>query len=277
MLKLAGIKTIHYVAPTVWAWRGYRINKIRQAVDVLMVLFPFELEYFTARGIPAVFVGHPIAQALAPSLDDTGWSNLGIDRRKEIVALLPGSRPSEIKRLGPLLVKVAQRLNVQRPGIQFVVPFVNEPMQILFRTQVKDSLKGLHWVETVGRAMEMMALADVVVVASGTAALEAAILARPMVVTYKVSWLTFLFIKCVSRLRYVSMPNYLMDEPQVAEFLQYRATPKAITSEVISLLDDEVKRSSLETSLQGIRPMLCKDTPQAVGDIVADLTAGTNG
>jgi len=150
-------------------------------------------------------------------------------------------------------------------------------MQILFRAQVKDSLKGLHWVETVGRAMEMMALADVVVVASGTAALEAAILARPMVVTYKVSWLTFLFIKCVSRLRYVSMPNYLMDEPQVAEFLQYRATPKAITSEVISLLDDEVKRSSLETSLQGIRPMLCKDTPQAVGDIVADLTAGTNG
>ena len=125
--------------------------------------------------------------------------------------------------------------------------------------------------------MEMMALANVVVVASGTAALEAAILARPMVVTYKVSWLTFLFIKCVSRLRYVSMPNYLMDEPQVAEFLQYRATPKAITSEVISLLDDEVKRSSLETSLQGIRPMLCKDTPQAVGDIVADLTAGTNG
>mgnify|MGYP000002831253 FL=1 len=277
VLKFAGIKIIHYVAPTVWAWRGYRINKIRQAVDVLMVLFPFELEYFTARGIPAVFVGHPIAQALAPSLDDTGWSNLGIDRRKEIVALLPGSRPSEIKRLGPLLVKVAQRLNVQRPGIQFVVPFVNEPMQILFRTQVKDSLKGLHWVETVGRAMEMMALADVVVVASGTAALEAAILARPMVVTYKVSWLTFLFIKCVSRLRYVSMPNYLMDEPQVAEFLQYRATPKAITSEVISLLDDEVKRSSLETSLQGIRPMLCKDTPQAVGDIVADLTAGTNG
>ena len=144
VLKFAGIKTIHYVAPTVWAWRGYRINKIRQAVDVLMVLFPFELEYFTARGIPAVFVGHPIAQALAPSLDDTDWSNLGIDRRKEIVALLPGSRPSEIKRLGPLLVKVAQRLNVQRPGIQFVVPFVNEPMQILFRTQVKDSLKGLH-------------------------------------------------------------------------------------------------------------------------------------
>ena len=128
----------------------------------------------------------------------------------------------------------------------------------------------------VGRAMEMMALADVVVVASGTAALEAAILARPMVVTYKVSWLTFLFIKCVSRLRYVSMPNYLMDEPQVAEFLQYRATPKAIASEVISLLDNEVIRSSLETSLQGIRAMLCKDTPQAVGDIVADLTAGTN-
>jgi lipid-A-disaccharide synthase len=276
-LKVAGIKIIHYVAPTVWAWRSYRINKIRQAVDVLMVLFPFELEYFTARGVPAIFVGHPIARALAPPLDGARWSNLGIDRGKEIVALLPGSRPSEIKRLGPLLVKVAQRLSVQRPGIQFVIPFVNEPMKILFHAEVKDGLKGLHWVASVGGAMEMMALADVVVVASGTAALEAAILARPMVVTYKVSWLTFLFIKCVSRLRHVSMPNYLMDEPQVAEFLQYRATPKAITEEVISLLDNEVKRSSLETSLRGIRAMLCKDTPQAVGDIVADLTAGANG
>ncbi len=277
VLKVAGIKIIHYVAPTVWAWRSYRINKIRQAVDVLMVLFPFELEYFTARGVPAVFVGHPIARALAPVLDEAVWSNLGIDREKEIVALLPGSRPSEVKRLGPLLVAVAQRLRVQRPGIQFLIPFVNESMKNLFCAQVKDILGDLRWVPTIGRAMEMMALADVVVVASGTAALEAAILARPMVVTYKVSWLTFLFIKCVSRLRYVSMPNYLMDEPEVAEFLQYRATPKAITSEVISLLDDEVKRSSLETSLRGIRAMLCHDTPETLADVVADLTAGANG
>ena len=277
VLKLAGIKTIHYVAPTVWAWRGYRINKLRKAVDLLMVLFPFEFEYFTARGVPSVFVGHPIAQVLAPSLDDTSWSRLGIDRRKEVIALLPGSRPSEIKRLGPLLVKVARRLNAQRPEVQFVMPFVDDSMQMLFHAEIKNGLKGLKWVETVGRAMEMMALADVVVVASGTAALEAAILARPMVVTYKVSWLTFLFIKCVSRLQYVSMPNYLMDEPQVAEFLQHRATPNAIASEVISLLDSENKRRSLETSLQGIRAMLCKDTSETFADIVADLTAGTNG
>jgi lipid-A-disaccharide synthase len=157
------------------------------------------------------------------------------------------------------------------------MPFVNESMQILFHAEMKNSVKGLKWVETVGQAMEMMALADVVVVASGTAALEAAILARPMVVTYKVSWLTFLFIKCVSRLQYVSMPNYLMDEPQVAEFLQHRATPKAIASEVISLLDNENKRLSLERSLQGMKAMLRKDTSETLADIVAELTAGTNG
>ena len=259
---------MHYVAPTVWAWRHYRISKIRKAVQSLLVLYPFEQLYFQKYGIASHFVGHPAATQL-PERPDTGlYLELGLDPEREIVALLPGSRASEIHRLAPIFVEVAQRLRTQRTGIQFVVPFVNRRMQALFREEIGHGIPGLNLIEILGRSMEVLSVADVAVVASGTAALEAALLERPLVVAYKVSWPTYLMVKCVSRLQYVSMPNFLIGKPVVAEFLQQKAKASAIGQEVIELLDNEPKRMSLLSYLREIRPALSRDTNREIADLV---------
>jgi len=268
-LRRFGIPVVHLVSPTVWAWRSYRIHRIRKAVDHMLVLFPFEEAYYRANGVPATFVGHPAADEIG-EVDQVDaqrqLARLGVSVTGELVALLPGSRASEIRHLAPVFIDTAMRLSQIRPGIRFVVPYASHQVgkefeKICPRGVGPEYIQGIQ-----GNARMAMAGSDLVLLASGTAALEAALLARPMVVAYKVSGLSYVLARMFAKVKQVSMPNHLTARPMVPEFLQGRARPDLLCGELDRLLDERSERTRIEESFRDLRGVLKNDACAVIAE-----------
>lgn len=276
-LKEQGIKAVHYVSPSVWAWRQYRVKKIARSVDLILTLFPFEAEFYKQHQVPVTFVGHPLADMIPLKVDQAATrQGLGIGTDETVIALLPGSRLSEINRLSALLLQAAVLIEQQHPGVRFVVPMaspkVRERFEQLYAEQ--GARPALTLVD--GRSREVMAAADVVVLASGTATLEALLLKRPMVVTYKLSALGYMLVKLLLKSRYVSLPNVLAGHEVVKELLQSAATAENIAAEVVKLLNDRASAAAISQLFDEIHQTLRRDASNSAATAVLTLIQKTN-
>lgn len=230
----AGVPCVHYVSPSVWAWRQYRVKKIVRSTDLMLTLFPFEAEFYKRHGLDVEFVGHPLADEipLVPNLE-RARASLALEPNVEYVALLPGSRGSEVGRLGTLMLETASWCLQRRPGLRFVAPMVSPKMRALFADMI--AAHGDLPISLVdGRSREVMEAANVVLLASGTATLEAMLLKRPMVVTYRVSALTYLIAKQLVAVSSFALPNLLAGEKLVPELIQDAATPPELGAAVLA-------------------------------------------
>ena len=235
-LHQAGIKAVHYVSPSVWAWRQKRVLKIREGCDLMLTLLPFEARFYEEQGVPVKFVGHPLADTIPLLADRQGArAELGLANDAAMVALMPGSRGGEVKRLGELFLDTAQRLLEQRPGLCFVLPCANAHR----RAQLETLLAGRNLPVTLldGRSHTALAACDAVLIASGTATLEALLYKRPMVVAYRLSSLTFWILKRMVKSPYVSLPNLLAQRMLVPELLQEAATARSLAEQLLPLID----------------------------------------
>lgn len=234
-LRRAGIKTVHYVSPSVWAWRQKRVLKIREGCDLMLTLLPFEARFYEEKGVPVRFVGHPLADTIPLESDRAAArAELGLIDGP-LVALMPGSRGGEIGRLGGLFFDTAQRLMASRPGIQFVLPCAS-PQR---RAQIGLLLQGRNLPVKLldGQSHLALAACDAVLIASGTATLEALLYKRPMVVAYRLAPITFWILKRLVKSPYVSLPNLLAQRLLVPELLQDAATPETLAQTLLPLLD----------------------------------------
>jgi len=233
-LRRADIATVHYVSPQVWAWRTWRVQKIRRAVDRILVLFPFEQGFYAKHGVKATFVGHPLADEIHGDDDPLPHRDrLKLDLKRPTVALLPGSRVSELKALADVFVETTQWLSARHPEMQFIIPFVNRRTQVLFEEAIRrHQAWDLPITRFHGHSREIMAAADVVLLASGTATLEAMLARRLMVVTYRVSCLSYWLMRAFSHISLYAMPNNLAGRNLVPELLQNEATPENLGAAV---------------------------------------------
>ena len=266
-LRRAGIKTVHYVSPSVWAWRQKRVLKIRDACDLMLTLFPFEAKFYDAHQVAVRFVGHPLADTI-PLVSDraAARTTLGLSQEGLIVALMPGSRGGEVGRLGELFLTAADRLRSMRPGIRFVVPCASPER----RAQLEQMLIGRDLPLTLldGRSHEALAACNAVLIASGTATLEALLYKRPMVVAYSVSPLTFRILKRLVKSPYVALPNLLAQRLLVPELLQDAATPDAMAQLLSPLLDNG---DSQTEGFDAIHRTLRCDASSQAADAVLEL------
>ena len=259
-LKAAGVKTIHFVSPSIWAWRGNRIEGIGRATDLVLCIFPFEPEIYARRNINAVYVGHPLASAIPLEVPRAAArAALGVGAGETLVALLPGSRGSEIRYIAPRLFGAAAEMSRARPGLRFVVPVVpglRAAVEALRKQHAPDAAITL----LDGQAHEALAACDVVLVASGTATLEAALFKRPMVVVYVMHFLSWQMGKLMHYQPWISLPNILLREHAVPELLQGRATPAKIAAAAFKWLDDPGAAESLRVRFEAIHRALKRDT-----------------
>lgn len=237
-LRQAGLRTVHYVSPSVWAWRQKRVLKIREACDLMLALFPFEARFYEEHGVPVRFVGHPLANTIPLQADRAAArARLGLPADGQVVALMPGSRGGEVGKLGALFLDTAQRLLVERPGLRFVLPCASAAR----REQIEQMLQGREPLPLTlldGASHEALAACDAVLIASGTATLEALLYKRPMVVAYRVAGLTYRILKRLVKSPYISLPNLLAGRLLVPELIQDAATPQALAATLSPLLDD---------------------------------------
>ncbi|MCP2065802.1 lipid-A-disaccharide synthase [Pseudomonas laurylsulfatiphila] len=234
-LRQAGIKTVHYVSPSVWAWRQKRVLKIREGCDLMLTLFPFEAKFYEEKGVPVRFVGHTLADAIPLEADRAAArAELGLPDGP-LVALMPGSRGGEVGRLGALFLDTAQRLRALRPGVRFVMPCASAQR----RAQLEELLAGRDLPLTLldGQSHLALAACDAVLIASGTATLEALLYKRPMVVAYRLAPLTFWILKRMVKSPYISLPNLLAQRLLVPELLQDDATVEALAQTLSPLIE----------------------------------------
>jgi len=270
-LKEAGIKTVHFVCPSVWAWRGERVKTLAASADHVLCLFPFEPELLRAHGIKATYVGHPLAQVIPLEPDRAAArATLNLPETAQVVALLPGSRRSEIKLIAPRMLAAAAILHRQRAGLRFVLP-VAPGMRTLIEPLLERHAPGLPIDLLDGRSHDALAACDVTIVASGTATLEAALFKRPMVVTYVVSWFNALRMKRLRLQPWVGLPNVLCREFIVPELLQEAATPDALARATIEWLDDETRREKVRVRFNELHHLLRRDTVRESADAIAQV------
>jgi len=270
-LKSHGIPTVHYVSPSIWAWRGGRTRKIRKAVSRMLTVFPFEAPLYERAGIPVTYVGHPLADMLADIPDKTAArAELRIPATAPDVALLPGSRLSELEQLSDVFVATAEKISAAVPGVRLLVPLVNRQTRELFEAALYRRECGeLEITLLFGHAHVAMAAADVVLVASGTATLEAALLQKPMVITYRMPRLSWWIMNSRRYQPWVGLPNILAGEFVVPELLQDAATPEALSAAVIELLNDRDRRTVIEERFGKMAVELRQDAAQRAAEAVS--------
>ena len=273
-LKAQGVPCIHYVSPTVWAWRGYRIHKIRDSINHMLTLFPFEAAFYEARDVPVTFVGHPFADQIDAPDRTRARADLGLPEDATVVALLPGSRRSEVKRLAGLLVDSARDLAAQRPGIIFLLPFANKRVEKEFDEAVGQT-NDISLIRLSGQARLALEASTTAILASGTVALEAAILRRPHVVVYKLSAFSYWLMRKLGQVNYYSMPNHLLPQPRVPELIQSAATRENVVREVSRFLDNPDLAADLERAFEEIHLQLRRDANIQARNAIARI-AGLN-
>jgi lipid-A-disaccharide synthase len=235
-LRRCGIPTAQLVSPSVWAWRRGRIGTIKQAVDLMLCLFPFEVDMYREHGVPCCFVGHPLADEIPPGVDPVAARDaLALAPPGRLLALLPGSREGEVALLGPLFLQVAGLLRRSDPQLSFVIPAAN-PARHAQLSQLMTAVPGLPVTLVEGRSRDVMSAADAVLLASGTATLEAALLKRPMVVAYRMGALSWMLLSRLVTTPWVALPNILSATSLVPELLQREATPQALAAALEPLL-----------------------------------------
>lgn len=272
-LRRRGIPTIQYVGPTVWAWRPGRVRTVARAADKVLCLFPFEKDFYDRHGISADFIGHPLADVLPTGLSrEMERERLGFGRAP-VVAVLPGSRRSEVTRLGPLFAAASRELLLGHPELRFVAPMATEGVRSIFEAQLEQASVAEHFRLANGNAAAAIAAADVVLLASGTAALQAALLARPMVAAYRVAGLTFALARTLRLIKvpHITLPNLLTDEPLVPEYLQAAATPAALAAAVSGLLRDPDRRAAIESEFAKLRHKLARGADTRAAEAVLEL------
>jgi lipid-A-disaccharide synthase len=272
-LKAQGIKTVHFVSPSIWAWRGKRIEKIRQATDLLLCIFPFEPEIYAKQGISATYVGHPLASTIPLDVPRAAAREaLGLGAEEAVVAVLPGSRRAEIQYIAPRLLAAAKGIADARPGVRFVIPIVPGLRHLI--EPVRRQLAPDVAIELVdGRSHEALAACDVVLVASGTATLEAALFKRPMVVVYAMHALSWQMSKRMKYQPWVALPNILLRDFAVPELLQGEATPEKIATAALAWLDDPAACAALARRFRSLHEELRCDTARIATDAIAELLA----
>ncbi|WP_296261928.1 MULTISPECIES: lipid-A-disaccharide synthase [unclassified Pseudomonas] len=265
-LRQAGIKTVHYVSPSVWAWRQKRVLKIREGCDLMLTLLPFEARFYEEKGVPVRFVGHPLADTIPLEADrQAARAELGFGEGP-VVALMPGSRGGEVGRLGALFFDTAERLLARRPDLRFVLPCAS-PQR---RAQIEQLLQGRDLPLTLleGRSHVALAACDAVLIASGTATLEALLYKRPMVVAYRLAPLTYWILKRMVKSPYVSLPNLLAQRLLVPELLQDAATADTLAQTLLPLLDNGEEQT---VGFDEIHRTLRRDASNQAADAVLSL------
>jgi len=259
-LKQAGIPTVHFVCPSIWAWRADRIEKIKQSVDHVLCIFPFETELLHAHGIPATYVGHPLAQAIPMHVDTLkARQELQLDLHRPVVAILPGSRESEVTYLAERFFKAAQLLSQQQPDLQFVLPAM--PAMKARVERIRDQVGATQVQVLKGQSHAALAACDVTLIASGTATLEAALFKKPMVIAYNMNWISWQMMKRKKLQPWVGLPNILAQEFCVPELLQDQATPQNMANAVLDWLRSPEKAQALVSRFETMHQSLLRDTP----------------
>jgi lipid-A-disaccharide synthase len=278
-LRAGGIKTIHYVSPSVWAWRAGRIKTIKKAADKVLCLLPFEPALYAQHEVDAIFVGHPKADSLPSEVDVAGIrESLGIDAR-EVVAILPGSRHTEVRMLGEILVAAAGIIAAARPDVAFVTPAATPALRPLIEQQIEAAGLQDNFLVLQGDSERAMSAADVVLLASGTAALESALLSKPTVAAYRLGRVTYAILRIfrLLKLQYFTLPNLLIETPLVPEFMQDDAQAAPVAAAVIELLDDPQRRRLIAARFAKLRTELAQDTDQRAADAVIELAQRKSG
>ncbi|MEO8037760.1 MAG: lipid-A-disaccharide synthase [Betaproteobacteria bacterium] len=278
-LRRAGIPTVQYVGPSLWAWRGERIHKIKHAVDKILALFPFEPAIYEKAGIPVAFVGHPLADEVPDRPDrDAAREQFRLPSNVPVFALLPGSRQGELAQHAGLFVETAKLIHQQIPDAQFLVPLTSRQTRTQFEVaQYEHAGQDLPLTILFGHAQLAMIAADVVLVASGTATLEASLLRRPMVITYRVPKLTYRIMWPKRYLPWVGLPNVLANRFVVPEILQNDATPANLAQALLNQLRDKVVRSRQEHQFDEIYRILRQGAAGKVVDAVVPMLDSRRG
>jgi lipid-A-disaccharide synthase len=273
-LHAAGIPTVQYVSPQVWAWRQGRARSIHEAVDLVLCLLPFEKRFYDEHGMRSEFVGHPLADAIPMTVDRAAARrSLDIDATAPLVALLPGSRRGEVSRLSEDFAATARWLAEQRPQMLFIAPMASAAAREIFSRTMEQHAPGLPLRLIDGRAQTALIAADVVLVASGTASLEAALCKRPMVVVYRLGKMTVWILKQLNlvKTKFFAQPNLLADRRVVGEYFQDDIVPQSIGAELLMWLDDADRRSALEQEFSRIHADLRRDAGTRAAQAIALL------
>ncbi len=263
-LKRGGIPTIHFVSPSIWAWRKERMDKIVQSVSHILALYPFEPDLYRNTAVKCSYVGHPLADVIPLEIDQGAMrERLGVPPERPVIALLPGSRQSELHYMAETFVETAKLLLQRYPGLQFLVPLVSRETRLQFETALwKLKADELPFTLMFGHAADAIAASDAVLVASGTASLEAALVGRPMVIAYKMSPWSWRLMRGMRYLPWVGLPNILAGRYVVPEFLQDDATPENLAQALGNLLVDRQVRAGITRVFAGIHHLLRQDTAQ---------------
>lgn len=273
-LRTAGVRTAHFVCPSIWAWRPERVDKIKASVDHVLCIFPFEVELLARYGIPATYVGHPLANVIPMAPDRLAARvALGLPVDSSVVAILPGSRGAEVKNLAERFFRAAVLMQRKRPTLQFVVPAIPRLRPAIEQAARAAGLRdGLLIVD--GQSHTVLAACDVTLIASGTATLEAALFKRPMVISYAVNWLTYQIMKRKQLQPWVGLPNVLCRDFVVPELLQHDATPEKLAAATLQWLDAPERVAALEQTFTTLHAELQRDTPKLAADAIAQVLAG---
>ncbi len=277
-LKAQGIKTVHFVSPSVWAWRPERVEKIRRGVDHVLCIFPFEPALLAQHGISASYVGHPLANVI-PLVPDRAAARavLGLNEFDQVLAILPGSRESEIRHLAFRFFQAAALIQKAQPAIKFVVPAVPSLLPLIHRAAQMSGMQA-HLQIVSGQSHTVLAACDATLIASGTATLEAALFKRPMVIAYHMGWLSWQIMRRKQLQPWVGLPNILCRDFVVPELLQEAATPRALADAVLPWLETSAAASEKIMSLQQkftvLHQELQRDTPQLASYAIQQVLQG---
>ncbi|SDJ57556.1 lipid-A-disaccharide synthase [Microbulbifer yueqingensis] len=272
-LKQAGIPTVHYVSPSVWAWRRGRIKKIARAVNHMLALLPFEAEFYREHEVPVSFVGHPLADEIPLEPDSlSARRQLGFEPEDRVIALLPGSRGGEVRLLGPLFLQTARWCRQRRPELKFVLPAANEARH----AELAAMLEGYADLDVTllqGESHTALAAADNVLIASGTATLETMLLKKPMVVAYKMARLSYAIFSRMLQTPWVALPNLLAQRELVPEILQDDATPEALGAALLQYFDDPLLYDQLQREFTELHQQLRRNASSRAADAICGLLA----
>jgi len=276
-LKDAGIPTIQYVSPSIWAWRGWRTRRILRSVDHILAIFPFEPALYEKQGLPVTYVGHPLADLIPMESDKAkARAELRMPPGSRVIALLPGSRRSELHYMADLFLKTARRLLQDLPQAHFVVPTASRETRELFEgARRREEFAGLPLTLLFGHSHEALTAADIALVASGTATLETALIKTPMVIAYRQSPVTSALMRRMAYLPYIGLPNILAGEALVPEFIQEKATPEALAGSLLELLHDAGAQRRQIEKFHAIHAVLRQNTAQKAAEaVLAVIDAG---
>lgn len=273
-LRADGLRTVHMVSPTVWAWRQGRVKSIARSVDLILCLLPFEPKFYAGRGLRAEYIGHPLAEALAdPVAAETARAQLALPAAGPCLAVLPGSRGVELAHLAVPFAQTAAWLAKRLPDLQIVTPIAKPSLRPAMAQAIAGHAPGLDWRLVDGQSREAMRAADAVLLASGTATLECLLLERPMVVAYRLSGFTAFLLDNMGmvKIRKISLPNLLCAEPVVPELLQKAVTPEQLGPPLLALFEDSAARNRQLRQFDAVRAVLKRDAAAAAAAAIADL------